>query len=75
MAGVDCIMICPGTTMGCDNVGCRRGGCQGRLPELPLFQARRTQAIRPTATQVQPAPVVLLHPRAEQPQSPDQLAA
>jgi len=61
--------------MACDNVGCRRGGCQGRLPELPLFQTSRAQAIRPTVNEAQPAPVVLLHPRAEQPQSPDQLAA
>jgi len=32
-------MICPGTQIECDNPGCRHGGCQGRLPQLPLFQA------------------------------------
>ena len=42
-------MICPGTNIDCDNPGCRRGGCQGRLPELPLFQAVR-------ATEAQPDP-------------------
>jgi hypothetical protein len=31
-------MICPGTTVDCDNPGCRRGGCQGRPPAPPLFQ-------------------------------------
>jgi len=34
-------MICPGTSIDCDNPGCRRGGCQGRPPELPLFHAAR----------------------------------
>ena len=37
----DLIMICPGTSVDCDNPGCRRGGCQGRPPELPLFHAAR----------------------------------
>jgi len=32
-------MLCPGTHNQCDNPGCRHGGCQGRLPPLPLFQA------------------------------------
>jgi hypothetical protein len=32
-------MLCPGTQNDCDNPGCRHGGCQGRLPALPLFQA------------------------------------
>jgi len=66
-------MICPGTHIDCDNVGCRRGGCQGRLPELPLFQASRAQAI--PAPQVEAAPVVVLRARAEEPESPEQLAA
>src|SRR6476660_8955463 len=48
----DPIMICPGTSIECDNPGCRRGGCQGRMPELPLFQA--TRAARPQAV-AQPA--------------------
>jgi hypothetical protein len=50
----DPIMICPGTTVDCDNPGCRRGGCQGRPPELPLFQAART-----TELQAIPEPPVL----------------
>jgi len=32
-------MICPANKVECDNPGCRHGGCQGRLPELPLFRA------------------------------------
>lgn len=32
-------MICPDTDLDCDNVGCRRGGCQGRRPQPPLFRA------------------------------------
>jgi hypothetical protein len=32
-------MICPDSDLDCDNVGCRRGGCQGRRPKLPLFRA------------------------------------
>ena len=31
-------MICPGNNVECDNPGCRRGGCQGRRPVLPLFR-------------------------------------
>jgi len=31
-------MICPGNNVECDNPGCRRGGCQGRKPVLPLFR-------------------------------------
>ena len=59
-------MICPGTNVDCDNVGCRRGGCQGRLPELPLFQAvQAMQAQIPAA----PASLVLLHTQAEQPEN------
>jgi hypothetical protein len=57
-------MICPGTNVDCDNVGCRRGGCQGRLPELPLFQA--VHAMQPQIPAA-PAPLVLLHAPAEQP--------
>jgi hypothetical protein len=43
-------MICPGTSVDRDNPGCRRGGCQGRMPELPLFAARTPEG------QVQQAP-------------------
>ena len=32
-------MICPDNNFECDNPGCRRGGCQGRRPKLPLFRA------------------------------------
>ena len=32
-------MICPDTDYDCDNPGCRRGGCQGRRPDLPLLRA------------------------------------
>ena len=43
------MMICPGTTIDCDNPGCRRGGCQGRKPELPLFKTvRATEPLRVT---------------------------
>jgi hypothetical protein len=31
-------MICPDSDLDCDNPGCRRGGCQGRRPNLPLFR-------------------------------------
>jgi hypothetical protein len=31
-------MTCPESQIDCDNPGCRHGGCQGRLPELPLFR-------------------------------------
>ena len=30
-------MICPDNELDCDNVGCRRGGCQGRRPKPPLL--------------------------------------
>ena len=33
-------MICPDSDLDCDNPGCRRGGCQGRRPRLPLFRAQ-----------------------------------
>lgn len=58
-------MICPGTKIDCDNPGCRHGGCQGRLPELPLFQA-----VRATESQAQPAerPEILLRTSAERPE-------
>jgi hypothetical protein len=43
-------MICPGTQNDCDNPGCRHGGCQGRLPQLPLFQAvRPLDSVMPVA--------------------------
>ena len=32
-------MICPDSDLDCDNPGCRRGGCQGRRPNPPLFRA------------------------------------
>ena len=32
-------MICPDNELDCDNVGCRRGGCQGRRPKPPLLRA------------------------------------
>ena len=32
-------MICPDSNLACANPGCRRGGCQGRRPNLPLFRA------------------------------------
>jgi hypothetical protein len=41
------IMVCPGTDTDCDNPGCRRGGCQGRLPVLPLFQTVREMPAQP----------------------------
>jgi len=31
-------MFCPDTNHDCDNPGCRRGGCQGRRPDLPLLR-------------------------------------
>jgi hypothetical protein len=65
-------MICPGTTIDCDNPGCRRGGCQGRLPELPLFQA-----VRAGEPEIQPASasLVLPHAPAERSGNPKRLAA
>ena len=33
-------MMCPDSDCECDNPGCRRGGCQGRRPELPLLRAQ-----------------------------------
>lgn len=64
------MMICAGTNIDCDNPGCRRGGCQGRLPELPLFLAA-TRALKP---EPQPAPALatVREPRAK---TPAQLAA
>ena len=62
-------MLCPGTNIDCDNPGCRRGGCQGRLPELPLFQAVRTAEPQPSPA---PDPVVALRPRND---PADRLAA
>lgn len=63
-------MICPGTNIDCDNVGCRRGGCQGRLPELPLFQVVRAAALQP-----EPAPLLLLQQTVEDPHPAKQAAA
>ena len=60
----DPIMICPGTRVDCDNPGCRRGGCQGRLPELPLFQAAR--ATESLAIPVPPA-LALIQTAAQPP--------
>ena len=41
-------MICPSTKADCDNPGCRRGGCQGRRPQLPLFQPREIKPLQPS---------------------------
>ncbi len=53
-------MICPDTSLECDNLGCRHGGCMGRRPQLPLFReqalpkvlekAAETALSRPSAT-------------------------
>lgn len=40
-------MICPDSNFDCDNPGCRRGGCQGRRPSLPLFRACAAAASLP----------------------------
>lgn len=45
-------MICPSTDLDCDNPGCRRGGCQGRLPQLPLFQLREPKPVSPAGDPV-----------------------
>ena len=42
-------MICPDSDLDCDNVGCRRGGCQGRRPKLPLFRAPAVRAAKSMA--------------------------
>jgi hypothetical protein len=42
-------MICPDSDLDCDNVGCRRGGCQGRRPKLPLFRAPAVSAAKSLA--------------------------
>jgi hypothetical protein len=47
-------MICPNSRNECDNPGCRHGGCQGRLPPLPLFQTIETAT--PTAIAGRAAP-------------------
>jgi hypothetical protein len=39
-------MICPDSDLDCDNPGCRRGGCQGRRPKLPLFRAHDATAVK-----------------------------
>ncbi len=39
-------MICPDSDLDCDNPGCRRGGCQGRRPNLPLFRAHAATAAK-----------------------------
>ncbi len=39
-------MICPDSDLDCDNPGCRRGGCQGRRPNLPLFRAKAVTAAK-----------------------------
>lgn len=40
-------MMCPDTVQDCDNPGCRRGGCQGRRPSLPLFRVQAPSAAKP----------------------------
>ncbi len=49
-------MMCPGTNTDCDNPGCRRGGCPGRLPPLPLFRLVQP-ALKPPAALFAEAPV------------------
>ena len=39
-------MICPDSDLDCDNVGCRRGGCQGTRPKLPLFRPHAVSAAK-----------------------------
>jgi hypothetical protein len=39
-------MICSDSDLDCDNPGCRRGGCQGRRPKLPLFRAHAVTATK-----------------------------
>ena len=39
-------MICPDSDLDCDNPGCRRGGCQGRRPNLPLFRSHDVTATK-----------------------------
>ena len=57
-------MICPGTQSDCGNPGCRHGGCQGRLPQLPLFQSMRvTQPAAPAARETR-APIEEAEPIA-----------
>ena len=55
-------MICPGSNVECDNPGCRHGGCQGRLPQLPLFQA-----IQVIEAAIPHKPAVLIPPAAPAP--------
>lgn len=52
-------MLCPGTHNECDNPGCRHGGCQGRVPPLPLFQAASAaEAAAPRLPVTSPAATV-----------------
>ena len=39
-------MNCPDSNLDCDNPGCRRGGCQGRRPSLPLFRGPAISAAK-----------------------------
>ena len=39
-------MICPDNDLDCDNVGCRRGGCQGRRPKPPLLRTLCVGAVK-----------------------------
>jgi hypothetical protein len=39
-------MICPDNDLDCDNVGCRRGGCQGRRPRPPLLRTLSVGAVK-----------------------------
>lgn len=49
-------MLCPDSDLDCDNPGCRRGGCQGRRPKLPLFRAHAvTAAKRPSLLETEMA--------------------
>ncbi len=42
-------MNCPDSNLDCDNPGCRRGGCQGRRPSLPLFRGPAVGAAKTPA--------------------------
>ena len=55
-------MICPDTDFDCDNPGCRRGGCQGRRPELPLLRIHNQPA---QGRQTNPHCTVAAHSRPE----------
>lgn len=56
-------MICPGSNVDCDNPSCRRGGCQGRPPQPPLFRLMGLdQAIAPLQARDNGAPAIIATP-------------